>query len=437
MAAAAALKKADPDLKLHIFERTRMQHKGAAVLVGVNGLLALEAIDRDLLDGLLQKAIRLEGSDRYNMHTGEWIEYNAMSNDKFKELYGYHNALLGWSDITAALAAGLPADSITTSCPITAYREQPDGTIQLFGGGSSINGVGADSTQQQQQEQEQQVIATCKVLIGADGWFSAIRQQLLADGPPTFKDAVVYRARIKRPDGMPAERTKWWVPPSGPNSAESLAVLIPVPGGDLVWQCHAPLKVMQEKGLGFDPVKGEAVSSHSDTSSSGSKQGVKERCLKAFETFPPAFLDVVKATSAEAITEHGLYQRTADSIPEDAWGQGRVTLVGDAAHTAYVDGTGLALSLEDAAVLGWHVQQAGLTAAALRAFEAERIPRVKEVFGMGDRHAAKMKEGIPQRELLQERAELLYGKAKFKPLKQVDGKVASVSAAVPAGAVSA
>lgn len=129
--------------------------------------------------------------------------------------------------------------------------------------------------------------------------FSAIRQQLLADGPPTFKDAIVYRARIKRPEGLPAERTKWWVPPSGPNSAESLAVLIPVPGGDLVWQCHAPLKVMQEKGLGFDPVKGEAVSSHSDSSSSGSKQGVKERCLKAFETFPPAFIDVVEATPAE------------------------------------------------------------------------------------------------------------------------------------------
>lgn len=51
----------------------------------------------------------------------------------------------------------------------------------------------------------------------------------------------------------------------------------------------------------------------------------------------------------QAITEHGLYQRTADSIPEDAWGQGMVTLVGDAAHTAYVDGTGLALSLGEAA----------------------------------------------------------------------------------------
>lgn len=32
------------------------------MLVGVNGLLALEAIDKDLLNGLLQKAIKLEGS---------------------------------------------------------------------------------------------------------------------------------------------------------------------------------------------------------------------------------------------------------------------------------------------------------------------------------------------------------------------------------------
>lgn len=48
---------------------------------------------------------------------------------------------------------------------------------------------------------------------------------------------------------------------------------------------------------------------------------------------------------------------------------------------------------EDAAVLGWHVQQQGLTAEALRAFEAERIPRVKEVFGLTAKHAAQMKAG--------------------------------------------
>ena len=136
----------------------------------------------------------------------------------------------------------------------------------------------------------------------------------------------MFRARIKRPEGHPAQRTKWWVPPSGPNNSEMLAVLIPVPGGDLVWQCHAPLRNLQEKGLGFDAVKGEAVSSHGDntvstssTSSSSSsggsgsgssgRQGVKERCLKAFESFPPEFTDVVKATPAEVGGEVASFER--------------------------------------------------------------------------------------------------------------------------------
>lgn len=236
----------------------------------------------------------------------------------------YHNALLGWSDITGALAAALPAGSITTSCPITAYRQQPDGTIQLLSSSSSSSGSSSSahatadsSTQQDQgqdQEQPEQVVATCRALIGADGWFSSIRQQLLADGPPIFKDSVVFRARIQRLEGHPAQRTKWWVPPGGPTNTDMLAVLIPVPGGDLVWQCHAPLRVLQEKGLGFDAVKGEAVSSHADNTSSsssgakgsgsgsssgGSRKDVKERCLKAFETFPPEFTDVVRATPAE------------------------------------------------------------------------------------------------------------------------------------------
>ncbi len=34
------------------------------------------------------------------------------------------------------------------------------------------------------------------------------------------------------------------------------------------------------------------------------------------------------------------------------------------------------MTFEDAAELGWHVQQLGLTPEALRAFELERIPRV-------------------------------------------------------------
>jgi 2-polyprenyl-6-methoxyphenol hydroxylase-like FAD-dependent oxidoreductase len=72
-------------------------------------------------------------------------------------------------------------------------------------------------------------------------------------------------------------------------------------------------------------------------------------------------------------------------------------------------------------VLGAHVQQQGLTEAALRAFERERIPRVKAIFGLAAAQAAKIRAGVPQRELLDERAELLYGQASFRPLQRAAG----------------
>lgn len=60
------------------------------------------------------------------------------------------------------------------------------------------------------------------------------------------------------------------------------------------------------------------------------------------------------------------------------------------------------------------------------------------LLGLLPASASALLAGIPQRELLQERAELLYGKAKFKPLETkqtADGKTAVT--AVPAGAASA
>jgi 2-polyprenyl-6-methoxyphenol hydroxylase-like FAD-dependent oxidoreductase len=83
--------------------------------------------------------------------------------------------------------------------------------------------------------------------------------------------------------------------------------------------------------------------------------------------------------------------------------------------------------LEDAAVLAWHVQQQGLTEAALRAYEKERIPRVKEIFSLGAKQAEAMAKGVSQRDLLDARAELLYGQAKFRPLQPVLPAVSAMS----------
>jgi 2-polyprenyl-6-methoxyphenol hydroxylase-like FAD-dependent oxidoreductase len=49
-----------------------------------------------------------------------------------------------------------------------------------------------------------------------------------------------------------------------------------------------------------------------------------------------------------------------------AFGRGRVTLVGDAWHAGPTNGQGLNLTMEDAAVLAFHVQEGGLNPASLR-----------------------------------------------------------------------
>lgn len=63
LSAAAALRVATSGQKsVHVFEKTSMKARGAAILVGVNGLKALQAINPELLRGLLSRATKLEGS---------------------------------------------------------------------------------------------------------------------------------------------------------------------------------------------------------------------------------------------------------------------------------------------------------------------------------------------------------------------------------------
>ena len=371
---------------------------------------------------------------RYQKDTGELLYTREMPHTQLTAAYGLSPAMLGWSDITATLKESLPADAVTTGVTISRYSQQPDGTLLLYNtpsttttSSSSSSGEGAATPTGTGDAEEP--IAQCRMLIGADGWFSRIRQQLIGDGPPSFKNSVVWRARTKRPEWMPANDTKWFVPAANVHAGSILAVLIPVPGDELVWQCHSPLDILAEKGVDFDPVVGEAASSHGEakattttSSSSGVGSGkssdmIKERCLKVFSSFPEEFSNILASTPAAAITEHGLYQRAPEQIPLSNWGSGPVTLVGDAAHTAFVDGTGMGLSFEDAAVLGLKVKELGLGEAALRAYEEERGQRVRAVFEMQARHGRMVPAGeATQQELVAERNALLLG-VEFQGLK--------------------
>jgi salicylate hydroxylase len=69
-----------------------------------------------------------------------------------------------------------------------------------------------------------------------------------------------------------------------------------------------------------------------------------------------------------------------DRPPLERWGKGRVTLLGDAAHPMLPFlAQGAACAIEDALALAWHLQGAEEVAPALRAYEAERMPRARRM----------------------------------------------------------
>lgn len=90
---------------------------------------------------------------------------------------------------------------------------------------------------------------------------------------------------------------------------------------------------------------------------------ILQNALKVFATFPKDLIDIVKDTDPTTVTQHGLYMRPltdpsnssrADPESEEdsragahatpassevKMGKGRITLLGDAAHTTIPNGT--------------------------------------------------------------------------------------------------
>ena len=184
-------------------------------------------------------------------------------------------------------------------------------------------------------------------LVGADGLWSRVRARLHGDEPPAFQDLVAWRALIPAA-GLPAA------------FAEPIVRLWLGPSAHIV---HYPV----ERGTQINVV---AVFRDTWRAERWNTPGEIAKLPSACDHWAEMPQRVIAA--AKSFHRWPL----ADRAPLRQWGEGRVTLLGDAAHPMLpflAQGAGAAL--EDAVALGRHFRHRSDVAEAMRAYESERAPR--------------------------------------------------------------
>jgi salicylate hydroxylase len=196
-------------------------------------------------------------------------------------------------------------------------------------------------------------------LIGADGVWSAVRQQLLGDAPARFTGHLAYRALVAQAD-LPAhlrsDQVTVWMGP------RLHVVHYPVRGGQwLNWVAIVPSD---------QPLQAQAWDEAGSTQALMQAMGAVGRDLQECLACVPAWRQWAVHERAPLSAAHNM-------------AQGRVALLGDAAHPMrpyLAQGAGMAI--EDAQVLAQCLAQGkGSTAQRLQAYAQQRWARNARVQG--------------------------------------------------------
>lgn len=200
------------------------------------------------------------------------------------------------------------------------------------------------------------------LLIGADGLHSAVRAQMHPGQPPIqWGGAIMWRGITP---GPPIRTGASFV---GLGTHRHRVVFYPISRADAVTGL-APINWIAE--ITVDNAGGW-------TTGDWNRRVDVQSFIHHFEDWNYDWLDVpAMLRGADAIFEYPMIDR--DPVP--TWVDGRVALLGDAAHVMYPTGSnGASQAVMDARVLGAAILEHGVTAAALQAYDARLCAEISAV----------------------------------------------------------
>jgi 3-hydroxybenzoate 6-monooxygenase len=329
---AAALGLAQKGFNVTVLERApSLGEIGAGIQLGPNAFHAFDYLGvGDAARGMAVYVDKLRLMDAITAEDVCAIDLGS----KFRSRFGNPYAVVHRGDLHGVFLRACESDSritLRTGCAVTGYEQ--DGatvTVRLFSG-ETVAG---------------------SVLIGADGLWSRVRQQVVGDGPPRVTGHTTYRSVIPT-ERMP-EDLRW-----------NAATLWAGPKCHIV---HYPLSGWKVFNL--------VVTYHNDAPEPVAGQPVpEEEVLAGFQHVHPRAQDIIR---------HGTDWKLwvlCDRDPVERWVDGRVALLGDAAHpTLQYMAQGACMAMEDAVCLAHEMAaRPGDPEAALEAYRGQRVLRTARI----------------------------------------------------------
>jgi 2-polyprenyl-6-methoxyphenol hydroxylase-like FAD-dependent oxidoreductase len=327
LSAAIALRRAG--FEVAVLERApELGAVGAGLLLAAN---AQKALGRLGLAGAVARLGTPASAGEIRSWRGEVLA--SIPAAELEKAIGTPSAAVHRADLQALLVREVDDGTLRLGTEVGAFEQDESGMRVLFADGSH---------------------ESADILVGADGLRSRIRAGLFGSEEPRYAGYTAWRAVVK-----PTEELVPWGTGFESWGRGARFGCAHIGDGRVYWFATANAPEGEKDGPPCSPA------------------GAKATLLRRFSGWHRPVADLIEVAEEDTILRTDIYDR--EPLGEH-WGEGRVTLLGDAAHPMTPNlGQGACQAIEDAVVLARCLGERGATAEALRSYESLRSDRVAMV----------------------------------------------------------